>query len=379
MGILVRMRRDAAPEGSLLGLLRRGRRRAVLRGLLAGSFLAALLNEAVRWGTVGLALALRRKMPILDAGPFFLAILPFFLLRHWDLPTVALRIDARLELRERLTSFLDFRGRADVPDELRRAQAAETARALAGPDVDAALPLRPWLAAGPVLLALSLLYPLLLPTGPNTPLVRLARRVIPGVALRPGGPVPDDAGPPTAERAAQKQSAALQRRPNGAAGKDVAGRGPEPAADAKARAQSGLAEGNPALEPKGGARKKPTPPRQPPRGEAREPEHIASERVGQSLARVVDPLYTAGKGSQPPAPRLSGTFSFHILPKPARGGAGAGAGGGSTESTVPERVTLDLDTIPERYRPVVRTYFELLAQGRAGGDARTAPDKETTP
>jgi hypothetical protein len=91
--------------------------------------------------------------------------------------------------------------------------------------------------------------------------------------------------------------------------------------------------------------------------------------VGTSLARVVDPVYNPGKSSGSPALTPSGTFSFRLLPKRARKGAGPGEAPG--ETTVPERVTVNFDAIPEQYRTVVRTYFDLLARSSAERAADT--------
>jgi len=61
---------------------------------------------------------------------------------------VARAVDDQLRFRDRLTSFLDFRGRSEIPAEVRGAQAGEAARALAGIPVQAAAPVQLWLAVG---------------------------------------------------------------------------------------------------------------------------------------------------------------------------------------------------------------------------------------
>jgi hypothetical protein len=89
--------------------------------------------------------------------------------------------------------------------------------------------------------------------------------------------------------------------------------------------------------------------------------------VGTSLTKVVDPLYTGGKTPAAAPKQPTGSFSFRLLPKAIEG---AGTGEGKGESTLPERVTVDFDALPEQYRPLVRTYFELLAResGTQAGD-----------
>jgi hypothetical protein len=99
--------------------------------------------------------------------------------------------------------------------------------------------------------------------------------------------------------------------------------------------------------------------------------------LGSDLARVVDPLLAPRGGTAPAAPPLTGTFSFRLLPKTARGGGGADDRPGETDR--PERVTIDFDVLPEQYRAVVRTYFGLLTVERDGGTlSTTLPDQETT-
>ena len=66
--------------------------------------------------------------------------------------------------------------------------------------------------------------------------------------------------------------------------------------------------------------------------------------------------------SRDTAAATAGTFSFRLLPNKTQ--AGAGPGGLPTEAVLPEPVTVDFDSLPEQYRPLVRTYFELLARDK---------------
>jgi hypothetical protein len=139
--------RDAGSR-TLTAFMLRVRRRRLVAGLLAASIPAALLNEAFRWGGIGAGRWLKRDVPILDVGPFVLLVLFPVLVRRWSPAAIAHALDEKLRLRDRLTSFLDFRGRRDVPQEIRGAQAREAARALAAITVQAAAPVKPWLAVG---------------------------------------------------------------------------------------------------------------------------------------------------------------------------------------------------------------------------------------
>lgn len=355
---------NARGERELLSFIRRARRRNRIVGLLAGSAAAAVLNEACRWGSIGVNIwAKARVLPVLDVGPFFLAALLFVLRGRWRLPAVALRTDARLGLRDRLASFLDFRERDDVPADLRRAQAEESAAALAGVAIGVAAPIRPWLAAGPALLAISLLYPLFLAGAPETPVVRLVRRIAPVMTARndaPGGGQSAD-------------SPDSQPRPDGPAKRRIDGKhaGDPSERDTPRDAHRGLepetepgrklVDGSTAKEMPGDRK----PPAQVPQqdGPLKEPEQIDSERVGTSLAKVVDPLFNPGTGAATPAPAPSGSFSYRLLPKAERDGAGGASR--AVDTAYPERVTVDFDALPEQYRSLVRTYFELLARNAA--------------
>jgi len=371
---------------TLTDFLLRARRRRLAAGLLAAAIPAALLNEAFRWGGLGAVRWLRRDVPVLDVGPFVLLALVPVLWRRWSPAAVARDVDHRLRFRDRLTSFLDFRVRSDVPAEIRGAQAGEAARSLAGIAVQAASPVRLWLAAGPALLAASLLYPLFAPNVPRTLTYRIAGRLMHGSPARLAGPdsaaereAPGDPGsvPGTivsGERTRGEQATAPPGQKVPGDGKKVPETGETPV-DKKKAALSGPVSGG--AEPGSPPRRPPSPESGQDQRNAQEPSRITSERVGTDLARVVDPLLTAGSRPAPPAPPLRGTFSFRLLPRTARGEGSGGDRPG--EADRPDRVTVDLDTLPEPYRQVVRTYFELLAGERAGGGLPTTPSgKETT-
>lgn len=365
----MRMRGDsravAGSEGAVLSFLGSVRRRAFWMALLGAALGAALVNEGARWVAIAAILWGGLEIPVVDLGPF--ALLGFALaLRHrWSTPAAARRADGRLGLHDRLVSFLDFRARADLEGDQRRAQADETARALAGADPRAVVPLRKRLLAGPLLLAASMLYPLFFPSAPETTTTQLVQRIAPSVSVRDAGLTAADGGPAAARAPGQEESSPGET-------------GDEPPPDA--------AEPASVLEPE-------TPPPTPEQLAAAEahrrenegrrqgaskvpftddsPANVYSERVGTELAEVVEPLFRGGDAPEAPAPELTGSFAFHLLPKGLL--EGAAAGDGIRGEAEPTEVVVDFDSLPEQYRPVVRAYFELLAlrAGSRGGERST--------
>jgi hypothetical protein len=364
--LMDREQTPADPAGAaILAFLRRVRRRRTVAGALGGCLFAALLNEAVRWSCIGVNLwAGRRILPVFDVGLLFLPALGLLLWRRRALARTALAVDARLGFNDRLASFLDFAARTDVSSQIRRAQAQEAARALAPVRIGSVAPLRPWLAAGPALLLASLIYPLLVPTMEQTPAVRLLQRfavnVPGGFVARPGE---REAGAP-ADRAA-----ATAPRPGKSPHGETVGKAredapPEPPANRPEQATTKTANGSPLIE--NGKQERQRPGAQESRPE--EPAGIASERVGTKLAEVVDPILAPGAAGQQPPPPPTGSFAFHLLPSSSRPGA-LGALTGESHDAV--RVAVDFDALPEEYRPLVRTYFELLAHGAGEAPAPT--------
>jgi hypothetical protein len=370
---------DPAPEaaGEFLG---RVRTRLVAASLLGGAVFAALVNEAARWSAAAAVVYLGWKVPVLGfLGLFFLAALVFPVLRRWSPAATAARTDARLGLHDRLASWVDFRGRPEIPEAIRRAQACETARALAGVTPAAAAPIPPWLAAGPVLLVACLFYQFFIPVEESgfSPLVRVivpARRIAPPGEVTPlgesGAPSGEQAGP---ARAPGKPSALAEKeKPPGKESDDEKSK-VNPPEGVEGTARTKLADGD---SRKSGDQAKPGDDG-PGKGRemAREPSHIESERVGTKLARVVDPLYRPG-GTQAAAAIPGGVATFHLLPQSGSAGAGGGPGG---EPVVPEPVRIDLDAVPAPYRPIVKAYFDQLARAASPAGGIQNPEPARSP
>lgn len=360
-----------ARERALLSFLNQVRRRTMLAAFLAGAFFATGINEFFRWGSIAIIQLTRWRLPVLDVGPVFLVILIPYLRHRWNRPTTARRADSRLGFRDRLASFVDFLGREDIPDEVKAAQAAETARALGEKRAAAAAPVAGWLYAGPLLLLVSLAYPYFF-FGRNTTLtVQMFRQM-------GGGGGQDGAGGESERLPAHGDNSGQQD--------DVAGGGNDTKTDPGARAQRSLPEesAQPETAKQGSGEAgplpgmpAPNPTSSPPERhlEGKEPARLVSERVGRNLARVVDPLYTPGPapGVAPAVP--TGTVAFNLVPKALRSGERDFPGGAGA----PQQVTVDLDALPEQYRSLVKTYFELLAgEGRPAAGGTTISTEERT-
>jgi len=352
---MVNERGAAGPVADWRRFLRRARRRGIAADLLRAALAAAVLNEAARWLSVGFIAATGRVIPILDLGPLFLLALVPVLRRRWRPAVAAARVDGSLRLEDRLTTALDFSGRDDVPPGFREAQARETARSLAAVPPASAVPVPRWSLAGPVLLLASLVYPFLFLAAPDTTSVRVARRIAPH-AVRRG-----DAVPSSDEGAVPGGPIVKEPDPTGRRPQVATTEGEEQGSGAGETARGGDPGRPPQPDPAGETARAPQ--RRPPPLDRREDEAragITSERVGAALTRVVAPLFSpgSGAGSTPPAPP-SGTFAFRIIPKGGAGGPGSAASGTETEAA--GTVSVDFDAVPERYRPLVQSYFSLLA------------------
>jgi multidrug efflux pump subunit AcrA (membrane-fusion protein) len=135
------------------------RRRSLLVSFLGLCYLAALVNEGVRWLAIGLNVWLGADLPVFSVGPFFLVLAFLYALRRWSLTAAAEKADRALDFRDRLTSLADFEGRRDVPASMARAQSEETAAALTGISPARVRPVPVLLCAGPLVLTLSAFYP----------------------------------------------------------------------------------------------------------------------------------------------------------------------------------------------------------------------------
>lgn len=332
--------------GEPLSFLKSFRQRGLLRWFLFPCCLAAaVLNEAVRWSTVGLNLWRGLDLPVLEVGPVFVLVAMFATAHRWRPDYTAARADRQLAFQDRFTSLIDFAGRGDLSPAVRAAQGAEVGAALAGRSVRAALPLRPLLFAGPLLLLGSMLYPFFLPSSP-VGLLTLVRRV--------NGPEKN-----------------RNLRSDGTL--DMAGDAPRPVPSARGKdapagnreksvAKPDSPQGQPAANRDNGS----SPDKEyytPPRGNGPRKTRIGegplvSERIGSRLTRVINPLFQEdATRSAPPEQPAGGAIAFRLLPKSGTTGAGEGSGSGEN----PEAVTLNLDAVPEAYRQLVKNYFTLLA------------------
>lgn len=358
--------------------LRRVRTRLVVSSLLGAAALAALVNEVVRWSSATAVVYLGWNVPVLGfLGLLMLAALVPPTLRRWTPAAAAAHADARLGLRDRLASLVDFRGRAEIPEPIRRAQACETARALADTTPAAAAPIAGWRKAGPVLLAACLLYHYLIPTRESrfSPLLNV---IIPAWRL-----APERQGAPAGESVVAPEGAEPRSEEEAGAGKVAA----KPSSAGETSHGRGSAGKQPAAEQvdvtgvdaktklPGGDSRKSGDRAQPGRDEGGEdpqqPERIESERVGKRLARVVDPLYRPG-GTEVATPLPGGVATFHLLPQAGSAGAGGGPGG---EAVAPAPIRVDLDAVLAPYRPIVKAYFDQLARAAvpAGGTPNPEP------
>lgn len=355
--------------------LRTIRRRLVVRDVLVAAGAAVVINEICRWAWIAAFVAMKRVVPALDIGPIVLVILAAAAIRRWSPAAAARRVDARLGLSDRLTSFLDFAERDDVPGAVRDAQARETGRALAGVRPDSAAPIRVWLAAGPLLLAASLIYPYFLFNRTETTTMLLLRRIGTGSnhgdGQRPVAGIPNEGQPP-----------AVAGESTGTPQPDAAGQ-PDRREDAvsQAKPEPGQVTAEKPVDGPEGEGPLPAPQdetadkRTPDHGNAVEPERLVSEQVGRALAKVVDPIYSPGK-EQPQPTEATGSVSINLVPHSRPGRTGGVPGEGS----MARRVTVDLDALPEEYRPLVKTYFELLAAGApVAGEATTPPTRSEKP
>ncbi len=361
---------------TVIAFLRAVRRRSALSDILVAAGVAAIINEICRWAMILVLVAMKRVFAALDLGPLIFVILSVVAIRRWSPAAAARRVDTRLHLYDRLTSYLDFAGRADIPGEVRGAQARETGRALEGVRPARVAPLRAWLAAGPLLLAASLIYPYFFFTETSTTTTLLMRRIGTGGG-RGGGPQTDAGSPaapgrpPAAGKSAVTPQPGADKKPDRR--EETAARTePEPGQATAAKPVDGPKGEGPLPAPQDETPDK----RTPGHGKAVEPDQLVSERVGRALAKVVDPVYNPG-GDQPQPATATGSVSINLVPR-SRPGRGGGVPG---EGAAAQRLTVDLDALPEEYRPLVKTYFELLAAETpaAGGTTTPPPARSEKP
>jgi len=347
------------------------RARLVFSALLGAAAFAALVNETVRWSAAAAVVYLGWNVPVLGfIGLLVLLVLVPVTRRRWSIKAAAGMADARLGLRDRLASWVDFSGRDEIPAVIRRVQAAETGRALAGVNPAAVVPIARWRKAGPLLLAACLAYPFFLPRPPSRP-SPLIQRIVPRWRFAPTGsdvPAGERAAPPdgAARPPGQREDPGKREASRSADGEKRHGLdardGSQPAEQADRKqgaAETKFASGN--SRPSGD---RAHPGRDEAGGAAGEPGRIESERVGSRLARVVDPLYRAGAAVPPAADPLGGRDVSPAAAvrrrgrrrKPGRRGNGTGAG--------PRRPRCRARPLPPDRQGLFRT---PRPHGRAGG------------
>jgi len=329
------------------------RRRSLLVSFLSLSFLAALANEGIRWLMILLNRWLGYDLPVFSIGPFFLVMAFLYTLRRWSLTAAAERADRALDFRDRLTSFVDIEGRRDVPAPIVRAQTEETAGALTGISLSRARPVPVLLCAGPLVLALSVFYPNLMKLAP--PGLQVTQHTN-DVRHDPADPEGPDSSGELSEPDLDSQPAPEDEVPETPPEEDAA----------RPEGDDTPSLAGPPLGTPGGA----TPEdRSRPHSVPEQPSGLESTRTGEELSRVVDPLFSPREEDLPAAEELpAGSMAFRLLPEVAAGD-GEG-GGGESPGSLPARVQIDFDDIPEQYRFLVKRYFAFLGgreTDRAGG------------
>lgn len=345
-----RVRPTAGTRGGADGFLALFRRRSLAAGALRLCFAAALAGEVLRWATVAINLRFGLRLPLLVLGPFVLAGLLLGLFRRWSPRVTARRADRTFALRDRLSSYVDFSSRRDIPAAFREAQARETESALAG-RLPLRLPRLPgYLVLGPVLLVAGALYPFVISGLTRNRAVVTRHYPETPVAGEPGsGP---ESPPPAAEK---PRAGSEERDPEPPAV-------PPPPPDPKLPA---LPEGS-AKYPKEG-----DPPRQPvtelpPRSGS----PLESFQVGERLTRVVDPRSVGTRTAGGRETGLGGGTIFRFFPAPA--GEGPGIGSAATGGRGSE-VVVDIAGVPLRYRALVERYFALLGASDGASDGASPP------
>jgi len=341
---------ESAVELSPTAFIQTFRRRSLLVAALKLAFVAALVNEGVRWLAVAARAWLDVPAPVLQTGPFFFVVAFATTCYRWSLPTTASRADHALDFRDRLTSLVDFSRRDDIPEPIVRAQAEEVAAALKKVLPARVRPVPFVLYGGPLLLLLSFSYPYLQSSGP----VRFGveRYLADRVSF-------DRSGPRDTRTHGENHGSSLERPhrdspvPAPPHQEEVSSKekiaGPLPGLDSsqdkKERAQGKKAG--------------------PPKTDIDRSSPVESKRQGERLSKVVDPLYSAGSGNiDEPRELPDGSMVFSLLPKLTGGNRTAS---NISRTTDPGRVVVDFEEIPEEYRVIVERYYVLLAGAEEDG------------
>ena len=354
---------QAEPEAVLERRLRAFRRRNLWRSGLGLCFAAALCNEVYRWGSIIVGSWLGIAFPHVNVGPFFLATAFLLVRRRWTPEYTASRADAAGRFLDRFVSYREFSRRPHLAAAFREAQARETVRALAEAPPWGPHPARSLLLAGPILLAASVIYPMLA----ITPLTVISPQGPGGEdGFRTDAGSPGEGLPPShvAKSVKSDQQTAQPnpdpRQPDREGPREEARRSPAPATPGQPPARHDDKPSNPAaassevaLVPK-------------------------TELVTAQEPKIVDPVFspTEEAGAQP-KPKIKGSIGYRLLPLNRGGGRGGAAGAGVTADEAGRRaLVINYDLVPEEYRLLVRDYFDQLARAGAvpGGGERKGRD-----
>ena len=354
--------RSEAPAGApLRQFLRSARRRYLTRGLLGAAFASAaaslLLELALGWASLKFGL----DLPAVSIGIVLFLVLGALALRRNRVERVAAKADRGLRLQDRLVTFLDFHGRADIDPDFRQAQAAEAVAALTRTDLLRGIPIPRLLWAAPLVFGWMLYVDFFAYFVPFTPpfFLQVVRVVDPHRALPRTGEMPADGA---AGGKADTEAAPAPKTDH----PETAPHATPPAAPGEKKSPAGEVDpedkGAPGSGDQGG----------PPRPDAvpamiSEPARLYSEPVGKTLTPVADAVPGSSPAALPELP-LRGRISFNLVPVDGGvvGPAGTGTkpGGGKAAGL---GITIDYDAVPPEYRPHVRRYFNALVRLFQGG------------
>jgi hypothetical protein len=360
------MRAEQPVGAPLLEFLRRARRRYLTRELLGAAFASAATSLLLELAIVLVDRRFGWDVPVVSIGIVLFAVLGALVLRRNRVARVAERADRGLRLQDRLATFLDFHGRADVSPDFRRAQAGEASAALSRTDLARGIPIPRLLWAAPLLFGWMLYLDYFTFFVPFTPpfLQQIVRVVDPHRAAPRTGDAPED-GDAGEKGGREASTAPHQDRPAAAPGETP------PAAPGDARQPGGEDRpDDPGAADAGdqGERLAAIP------AIISEPARLYSEPVGKSLTPVADAAPGASPVAPPALPELPlrGRISFNLVPVDGGGdgpaGKGTEPGGGTTEGL---EVTIDYDAVPPEYRTQVRRYFNALVRLFQGGNDGT--------
>lgn len=347
------------PEEVLERRLRAFRGRNLWRFGLGLCFAAALCNEGYRWGSIVVGAWLGLEFPQLNVGPYFLAAAFLLVRRRWSPGHTAARADAADRFLDRFVSYREFARRPQLAAAIREAQAQEAVRALAGVPPWGPHPARTLLLAGPLLLAVSMLYPMLAVTPLSGPSLR-------GPGGRTGYRLGD--GPDATKTLPPSH---LETRP--VEDRQAQNKAPEPP-----RPDGGDERQKPPRPDAAAEKRLPGPGEKTGPADGTSPANLMSprtERVSAQEPKIVDPVFSpAEAAAAKPKPQIRGSVGYRLLPANRAGDAGGGSAGAGEAGR--GTLVIDYDAVPEEYRPLVRGYFDRLAQVAAAPAGKERNDRD---